>query len=560
MITDVHTHIWETPDQLGRGAATHIRRHVEQPWDRPDASISAHETAMEPVQTVLIHGFESRHLGASVSAKQVASHVARHPYKYIGFAGVDPLGDYRSQIKEAQQLGLAGVTICPAGQACHPAHSRAMKLYQLCVDLKMPVFVHGATHLGGEAKLEFAQPYLFDEVARALPELRLVISQIGYPWIDQGLTLIGKHEHVYAEISNVVTRPWQLYNTLLTAHQLNVTDRLLFGSDYPFCTPEKAITTVYSVNTLTQGTPLPTVPREKLRSIIERDVLACLGLKKVEDSSAKDVTDEEEAIEVEEPPKKVIPKPKDNGRDKKASVPSAEAIAAAAMLASAELDESDSDNATEDTTATSEDAEMTATSVETDSVVDETPARSPSPETETDIEAEAEPAPIVVDETDREEDDAASPDANDEASKSDTGVPINTDPVDASESANPAPVDVVESPLDVTAATTPPPIPMVTVASDSPVPTDHQADRGNDAATDVDSSESPTDDSPDTPAESSATDDNRSESQVDPSDTEATGDELVDDSNEPATVVENESAAGDVPDEKEPPPKLESDV
>ena len=55
-------------------------------------------------------------------------------------------------------------------------------------------------------------------------------------------------------------------------------DKLLFGSAFPFDTPESAIENMYSVNAHSHGTQLPSVPRSQIRGIIERDALACLGL------------------------------------------------------------------------------------------------------------------------------------------------------------------------------------------------------------------------------------------------------------------------------------------
>lgn len=348
MIVDVHTHIWESPEQLGRGSSRRILRAVDQPWDRPDASSSAHDDAMSPVTRAFILGFESAHLGASIPAQQVAGYVARHPEKYLGFAGIDPLADgYLKKVDEAKQLGMVGVTVSPSAQGFHPAHSRAMRLYEKCEALGFPVLVHPVTHLSAEAKLEFSQPYFFDEIARAFPKLKLVIAQVGYPWVDQTLVLLGKHENVFADISDVVSRPWQLYNVLHSAHSLHVIDRLLFGSDFPFCTPQKAITTIYSVNTLTAGTPLPSVPREQLRSIVERDVFTCLGLKKKQRDGDEKKGDGDEATKEKaekiakttaEPVVMSEPKPV----KKSAGVPSAAAIAAAMAQEDDEGDENGS--------------------------------------------------------------------------------------------------------------------------------------------------------------------------------------------------------------------------
>ena len=137
--------------------------------------------------------------------------------------------------------------------------------------------------------MEYDQPYLFDEPAQAFPELRLVLSQVGHPWIQQAIVLISKHRHVYADLSKLTTQPWNLYQTLVCAYQEGAMGSLLFGSDFPFTTPQEAILAIYSVNTLTHGTMLPTIPREKLRSIVERDALGCLNIPSPNKAGDKDM-------------------------------------------------------------------------------------------------------------------------------------------------------------------------------------------------------------------------------------------------------------------------------
>lgn len=279
MIVDIHTHRWESADQLGSAAAERLRAMHAGPWKRLEADRKSHGDGIKAATYSIVHGFISDHLGARIDAEQIAGYVNENPGRVLGFAGIDPMADgYLEEFDKAVELGLVGVTISPAAQGFHPAHTRAMALYEKCQQLGMPVFIHPDTHLGPNTMLEFAQPYLFDEVARTFDKLPLVFAQVGHPWVDQTLTLIGKHPNVYADLSDIIERPWQLYNVLLLAYQQNMCHHLLLGSDFPFCTTEQAIMTIYSVNTLTHGTHLPTVPREQLRSIIERDTLACLGL------------------------------------------------------------------------------------------------------------------------------------------------------------------------------------------------------------------------------------------------------------------------------------------
>ncbi len=281
MIVDLHTRVWESAEQLGAAVSEQLRRSKRRPWDRPDASTALHEEAMQPVQAAVILGLQSQFLEAHITAEQVASYVACRPDKYLGFAGIDPAaGDPEQAIDDALGLGMVGVTMSSAAQGFHPASTGAMQVYEVCESRGLPVFLETGAAMARSAKMEFAQPFLLDEVARSFPDLKLVLSSLGFPFIEQGLALITKHPHVYADLSELLLQPWQLYNTLVLCHQHGVSDQLLFGTNFPHCTPEKAIVTMYSVNSLTHGTNLPTVPREMLRSIVERDTLTLLGLPK----------------------------------------------------------------------------------------------------------------------------------------------------------------------------------------------------------------------------------------------------------------------------------------
>ena len=298
MIVDVHTRVWDSAAQFGRAEET-LRRRPTVPWQRPDASVDMHHDAMDPVQCALILGFDSAFLGANISHEQVAGYVAHNPEKFIGVAGIDPTrGDAVKSLEDALDLGLKAVTVSPAAQGCHPTDTRAMELYEACQDKHVPILFESATLLARDAKLEFAQPYLLDEVARSFPELKIVISALGDPWVHQCLTLIDKHPTVYADLSDLATRPWQLYNALILAHQQDSMGRILFGSNFPFCKPQDAIVSIYSINTFTQGTPLPNVPREQLRSIVERDALKCLGLREPETEGALSDESEHETMKI----------------------------------------------------------------------------------------------------------------------------------------------------------------------------------------------------------------------------------------------------------------------
>jgi predicted TIM-barrel fold metal-dependent hydrolase len=153
-----------------------------------------------------------------------------------------------------------------------------MAVYGAAEELNMPVLFHPGGTYTEQSKMEFGRPVLLDEVARTFPRLRIVLAQLGQPWVDETICLLGKHANVYADVSGLLRRPWQAYNALVSCFQYGVIDKLLFGSDFPYTDAAECIEALYSLNQIAQGTNLPVVPREALRGIVERDTLTLLGL------------------------------------------------------------------------------------------------------------------------------------------------------------------------------------------------------------------------------------------------------------------------------------------
>lgn len=291
MIVDCHTHIWQSPDQLGQldlgNSPRWLRKRptritADKPvWRNvPAADPDHHWAESSNVDKSIVLGFKSRYLHAEIPNRFVSDYVQRFPQKLIGFAGIDPTEDgAREEVFTAREaLRLQGLTVSPANQDFHPCDSRAMEVYAEAEKLSMPILFHPSGQFSEKSKLEFGRPYLLDEVSRTFPGLRMIIAQMGQPWIEETIVLLGKHANMFADVSGLLSRPWQAYNALVMAYQHGVIDKLLFGSDFPYTNATECIEALYSINQLAQGTNLPVVPREALRGIVERDALALLGL------------------------------------------------------------------------------------------------------------------------------------------------------------------------------------------------------------------------------------------------------------------------------------------
>jgi len=276
MIVDCHTHVWANVKQLGDGAAECMRSRGGEMSALP----SEHAAAARCVDKTLVLAFRSVRLGAAVPNDYVAEHVARYKDKFVGVAAVDPTE--RSAPSDARDLldrqEFRGLTVSPVAQGFHPADSRAMAIYELAQDRGVPVFFQQGPCMPAQAAMEHGRPILLDQVAREFPGLTIVVCDMGHPWCDECVVLMRKHQRVFGDISALLRRPWQAYGSLLLAWQIEAIDRVLFGSGFPYLTAAQAIEGIYRLQEMIQGSNMPIVPREALRSIVERDALAALGM------------------------------------------------------------------------------------------------------------------------------------------------------------------------------------------------------------------------------------------------------------------------------------------
>ncbi len=283
MIVDCFTHTWSDAAKLGQAGRPvgRCRGGEADDRDRGAADVSDHFAAAEPVDKTIVLGFRSRYLNAHIDNREVARYVSAHPDRLVGFAGIDPSSSAEAIADMGiaqEELAMRGVAVAPAAQDFHPTATQAMRVYGEAARRGLPILFHTGVHVTAATKLEYAQPVLLDEIAREFPSLRVVIAHMGYPWVNETIALLAKHANAYAEISWLLHQPWQAYQALLSAHQYGVMDKLLFGSGFPAACASHCIEDLYSINHLVHGTNLPTIPREQLRGIVERDALAILGL------------------------------------------------------------------------------------------------------------------------------------------------------------------------------------------------------------------------------------------------------------------------------------------
>lgn len=280
MIIDVHSHAWEFPAHFSedfRHQARRARAGVEVDLSVRYADYAA--TASEPVRTIVFGG-KAKLSGLWVDDAYVARYVAAHSERLIGFLSLDPTQpDWEDELRFGhQELKLRGIKLMPMYAGFRPDEPRLEPLWQYAQQHRLPVLLHTGTTFISQAPLECTLPRHLDPVATRYPDVPIIMAHLGHPYEGECVVTARKHPNVYADISALHYRPFQLYHSLMLAQEYGIWDKVLFGTDYPFTHVNATLAGLRSLNEMLAGTALPRLNADAIERMIYRDSLPLLGI------------------------------------------------------------------------------------------------------------------------------------------------------------------------------------------------------------------------------------------------------------------------------------------
>ena len=284
MLVDIHTNLFWYPDHLSDEfvdyclAAKRAKARLSSTVYFPDADDkhcmdSTPETLLEATKNcdkVIVFGIVAPFCGINTPQEMIADFVRRHSDRFIGFCSVDPNDPecVDKLVYYVNDLGFRGLKLGPIYQNFNPADPRHLPLFKKAEALGIAINWHQGTSFVRPGPLKYANPVLLEDIAVACPELRMMISHCGHPWEAECMVLIRKHPHLYADVSAIQYRPLRRYNTLMTALEYGVENKLVFGSDFPAATPEQVIDGIRKTNDIVEGSRFPRFPEEAIHNII----------------------------------------------------------------------------------------------------------------------------------------------------------------------------------------------------------------------------------------------------------------------------------------------------
>lgn len=191
------------------------------------------------IRMTLITGFDEASTGGTtfITNESVAAIADRHPDRFIPFAGVDIMrgaAGVRDVERWIRLRRFRGLSLRPFMTGLPADDRRYYPFYEKCVELDVPVSIHASANWTTCRPSDLGHPRHFDVVACDFPDLKLILSHGGYPWVLEACLLAWKHPNLYLELAahrpRYFTTPGAGWEPLLQYGQTTIQDKILYGT------------------------------------------------------------------------------------------------------------------------------------------------------------------------------------------------------------------------------------------------------------------------------------------------------------------------------------------
>jgi predicted TIM-barrel fold metal-dependent hydrolase len=248
---DFHVHL-PTPDWLDTSMAGYVEiaeAYFRSPVQRQTlAELADRYRALDARAVLLAWDAETATGRPRVPNETVAAACQEYPDAFTGLGSVDPhKGDVAiAEVAHIAGLGLRGVKFHPSLQAFAPDDPVYWPIFAACEQHGLLALFHtgtsgiGARQPGGQGiRIDFAHPLKLDPVAAAHPGLTVVAAHFGWPWQLDLIAMALHKTNVYIDISG--WSPRRIPAEVIRELRGRLTAQFVWGSDYPFLTPERCL-------------------------------------------------------------------------------------------------------------------------------------------------------------------------------------------------------------------------------------------------------------------------------------------------------------------------------
>ena len=181
--------------------------------------------------------------GFPANNNSVLEFVRAYPDLFIGFWGIDPHKGMKAVheiVHVVEDFGMRGIATDPYLAHIPPHEARYYPLYTKCAELDIPVFITMAPPPQvPRAVIDYVDPRHVDIVARDFPELTIIMSHGGYPFVNEAIFTCMRNANVYMDLSEYELAP--MGDVYIQALNSAISDKVVFASAHPFVEQAEAI-------------------------------------------------------------------------------------------------------------------------------------------------------------------------------------------------------------------------------------------------------------------------------------------------------------------------------
>ncbi len=186
--------------------------------------------------------------GSLISNEEVSNQIDEAPTRFRGLASAD-LSNPIEAVREIRNFvdggKFVGVRIVPWLWDMPPNHRLYYPIYAACVELGVPVCTQ-IGHTGPLLRSETGRPIPYvEDVLLDFPDLVVVGGHVGFPWIDELISLTIKFPNFYIDTSAYVLH--RLPPNFVSFMKGIGSDRVMFGTNWPMLSPAKCLKEISSL-------------------------------------------------------------------------------------------------------------------------------------------------------------------------------------------------------------------------------------------------------------------------------------------------------------------------
>ncbi len=178
--------------------------------------------------------------------EKLLTEVKKYRNKLYPVGSVSPLSARKPKLAQVENWlknkEIFGLKFYPGYEFFYPDDAALRPYLKLLVKYNRPAIFHsGDTYnRAGGAKLKYAHPLHIDDLAVRMPDLKIVIAHLGYPWTLDAAEVVYKNNNVYADCSGFVYGKFgkkdadcfkKIFRDFL--EHSGSAKKILFGTDWP---------------------------------------------------------------------------------------------------------------------------------------------------------------------------------------------------------------------------------------------------------------------------------------------------------------------------------------